>query len=118
MNTVVYILLNDTMQDGFNPQLLWHGEIRKLYPAIRELVDKITNDEWFDEDDVWVEGDGRPLFGVSTTQSKNAFCEEVCAKYKDDPLGLVDAIDGEEVDLERVHAVYELSQLVHICIGL
>lgn len=80
--SVTLIDLNDST-NGLRPTLVWRGSITELpnRRTILKLVDTLTDEEWCDNRELWADGEGNSLFGVSTNQSKKDFCIEVEEKY-------------------------------------
>lgn len=84
---------------------VWNGPgfLLSERDIIKSLVDKLTDNDWFDEDEMW-ECTGETLFGVSTKQTKEQFCAEVEKKYQGNEEDLVNAINESQT--------YEMLKLV------
>lgn len=88
----VYVMLIDlnSFRMGFRPPtLVWRGSITELSNrnTILKLLDALTvadvmtDEEWCGIKELWADGEGETLFGVSTNQTKEEFCVAVEEKY-------------------------------------
>lgn len=102
MSDELSILLIDlyNVDYGARSSCVWNGLRSELVDreVVKLLVDKLTDGDWRDEDEMW---DYDTLFGVSANQTKEAFCKEVEEKYKGKEYQFIVAINTSDTCFEK-----------------
>lgn len=119
MSKKIHVIMRNLYNDRtFEAAKVWSGKREELLDPnnIRHLVNVITNDEYFEEDDSWVEGGGAPLFGLSTDKPKDVYCAELAKMYAGNVGGLIKAINNQEsIALQKLVVVESLDQCIDLC---